>query len=55
MRALFCRSLTPATTFERPSELPAHAHLNTTAIYVQVSDPKRVEAIDRLMLPLKSD
>jgi integrase/recombinase XerD len=25
-----------------------HANLNTTAIYVQVSDPKRVEAIDRL-------
>jgi integrase/recombinase XerD len=28
-----------------------HANLNTTAIYVQVSDPKRVEAIDRLRLP----
>jgi site-specific recombinase XerD len=25
-----------------------HANLNTTAIYVQVSDPKHVEAIDRL-------
>ncbi len=25
-----------------------HANLNTTAIYTQVSDPKRVEAIDRL-------
>jgi len=25
-----------------------HAHLNTTAIYVEVLDPKRVEAIDRL-------
>jgi site-specific recombinase XerD len=25
-----------------------HANLNTTAVYVQVSDPKRVEAIDRL-------
>lgn len=25
-----------------------HTNLNTTAIYVQVSDPKRVEAIDRL-------
>ncbi|BBX59774.1 Tyrosine recombinase XerC [Mycobacterium shottsii] len=28
-----------------------HANLNTTAIYVQVSDPKRAEAIDRLKLP----
>jgi integrase/recombinase XerD len=28
--------------------LMRHANLNTTAIYVQVSDPKRVEAIDRL-------
>jgi site-specific recombinase XerD len=27
-----------------------HANLNTTAIYVQVSDPKRVEAIDPLDL-----
>jgi integrase len=25
-----------------------HANLQTTAIYVQVADPKRVEAIDRL-------
>lgn len=25
-----------------------HANLQTTAIYVQVSDPKRAEAIDRL-------
>jgi site-specific recombinase XerD len=25
-----------------------HQNLNTTAIYVQVSDPKRVEAIERL-------
>lgn len=28
-----------------------HANLQTTAIYVQVADGKRVEAIDRLMLP----
>ena len=28
--------------------LMRHANLNTTAIYTQVSDPKRVEAIDRL-------
>jgi hypothetical protein len=27
-----------------------HANLNTAAIYVQVSDPKRVEAINRLSL-----
>jgi hypothetical protein len=25
-----------------------HQNLDTTAIYVQVSDPKRIEAIDRL-------
>jgi hypothetical protein len=25
-----------------------HANLNTTAIYVQVSDPTRVDAINRL-------
>lgn len=31
--------------------LMRHANLNTTAIYTQVSDPKRVEAIDRLALP----
>jgi hypothetical protein len=29
-----------------------HANLQTTAIYVQVADGKRVEAIDRLTLPL---
>jgi integrase/recombinase XerD len=28
--------------------LLCHANLNTTAIYVQVSDPKRAEAINRL-------
>ncbi len=28
-----------------------HAHLQTTAIYVQVADGKRTEAIDRLKLP----
>ena len=28
--------------------LMRHANLTTTAIYVQVSDPKRMDAIDRL-------
>jgi integrase/recombinase XerD len=31
-----------------------HANLQTTAIYVQVADSKRAEAIDRLTLPLPS-
>jgi hypothetical protein len=37
-----------------PLFLPAGPppNLNTTAIYTQVSDPKRIEAIDRLALPL---
>ncbi|MCV7090197.1 site-specific integrase [Mycobacterium interjectum] len=32
-----------------------HANLQTTAIYVQVADGKRVEAIDRLTLPVPSE
>lgn len=32
-----------------------HANLQTTAIYVQVADGTRVEAIDRLTLPLPSE
>lgn len=32
-----------------------HANLQTTAIYVQVADRKRVDAIDRLTLPLPSE
>lgn len=32
-----------------------HANLQTTAIYAQVADSRRVEAIDRLALPLASD
>jgi integrase/recombinase XerD len=31
--------------------LVRHANLDTTAIYTQVVDSKRVEAIDRLTLP----
>ncbi|MCV7199972.1 tyrosine-type recombinase/integrase [Mycobacterium angelicum] len=31
--------------------LMRHAQLNTTAIYVQASNPKHAEAIDRLKLP----
>lgn len=36
------------TDLRTAQTLLRHANLNTTAIYVQVSDPKRVEAIDRL-------
>ncbi len=32
-----------------------HANLQTTAIYVQVADGKRVEAIDRLTLPVPTE
>lgn len=32
-----------------------HANLQTTAIYVQVADAKRVDAIDRLTVPLPSE
>jgi integrase/recombinase XerD len=36
------------TDLRTAQTLLRHANLNTTAIYVQVADPKRVEAIDRL-------
>ena len=39
------------TDLRTAQTLLRHANLNTTAIYTQVSDPKRVEAIDRLALP----
>ncbi|MEZ0357794.1 tyrosine-type recombinase/integrase [Mycobacterium sp. SA01] len=37
-----------ATDMRTAQTLLRHANLNTTAIYVQVRDEKRVEAIDRL-------
>jgi site-specific recombinase XerD len=43
------RNSSPTGTDQRTAQaLLRHANLNTTAIYLQVSDPKRVEAIDRL-------
>lgn len=36
------------TDLRTAQTLLRHANLNTTAIYVAVSDPKRLEAIDRL-------
>ena len=37
------------------SDVVAAANLQTTAIYVQVADGKRVEAIDRLTLPVPTE
>jgi integrase/recombinase XerD len=36
-------------------KLLRHSNLQTTAIYVQVADGKRVDAIDRLTLPLPTE
>jgi len=39
------------TDLRTAQTLLRHANLNTTAIYTQIVDGKRVEAIDRLSLP----
>ena len=49
MRHYFGSSLVAAGTDLRTAQtLLRHQNLNTTAIYVQVADVKRAEAIDRL-------
>lgn len=45
------RLVADGTDLRAKQTLLRHANLNTTAIYSQVSDPKRSEAIDRLSLP----
>lgn len=44
----FRRRAKPLLAMPTTQTLMRHAQLNTTAIYVQVSNPKHAEAIDRL-------